>query len=381
MTANRGAADSQPTPEEKQALGKLIICHLIKANSKKRRPLVEFLFRELAQPGDKSSRLTPAEVCQGLGLAATMANIDRVKSQKNHLKADVDEFFSTGAGQNEQWCVYFEDKDYRPHFRHNDRPQKDRDNLAEFWAPHFESTSPTLLLYPEPMFFKDTKSGIYLRHPSANKAIQRDHFRNLTPEWAQLETTYSFVPSGSVRAMLSLMECFRREWHEEIEAKPFLPHSLVPDTPNLLVVGSSTSIHAVQTLERSLPLHTSAEGITVGDEVYTERRVTEPGGQTYYYKWGSVTRRWHHSPSRVVTVISAQYGGTVDAIARFLTERRSFPMLLQTCPTAGALPSWFQVLFSVEMEDSENGPYSTGTFPYKTVDIQTHLTSQTRSGK
>ncbi|HTZ90712.1 MAG TPA: hypothetical protein VMA71_10230 [Alloacidobacterium sp.] len=331
------------------------------------------MFRELAREGEKPATLTPADICEGVGIEANQDNLDNMRSLKNRLNADLANFFDYGEGRLQKWRVYFEHKDYRPHFRSNTPPTQEIDYLAQFWAPHRQSSNPTHILYPEPCFFIDSQRT-YLRNPDANRPEDRERFSYLLTDWTKLKTTYSYVPSGAVKAMLCIMACFR-QWDQEITPKAFLPHDRVPDAPNLIVLGTSTSMQAVATLERSLPIHTGLKHVTIDGEDPVEDTEYDEQGEMMYRKWGTLTRRWHRFPDRIVTVISAHHGRAVDAIASFLTTPLSLSTLAEYLKSPRTFPASFQALFSVEMEETSTGPHTTYTAVDRALDIRDHLAS------
>jgi hypothetical protein len=375
--------DPQPTPQEQQALGQIILKHLIKANSKQRRPVVEFLFRELASEGDKSFPLTPAAVLLGMKDTVNPDSLSRMRTLKTRLVADCDRFFNYLEGAKEKWCVYFESGDYRPHFRANTPPSKAVDYLAQFWGPHRESIYPTHILYPEPCFFQDDHNT-YLRNPDANRLQDHSRFAYLSererpdePYDKTLKTAHSYVPSGTVSALLHLMAYFR-SWGQELAPVPFRPDDTVPDKANLIVLGTSTSMQAVATLERSLPFYTGLKHIEiVGEQPLKDTEYIEHD-ERMFHKWGTVTRRWFKYPDRIVTVISAHHGRAVEAIASFLTNHSSLSTLAELLNNPKALPLYFQALFSVHMEEKPRGPLPTSTEVKRAVEIKQHLAAMTR---
>jgi hypothetical protein len=203
--------DSRPTLQEQLALGQTLLRFLVRANSKKRKPVLEFLFKELTSDSDKTVSLAPASVLRGLNEPVTQEKLSALRGIKTRLVADLDDFFNYREGNKEKWCVYFEDKDYRPRFKINiPRSSNEADYLRQFWAPHLESNYPTHILYPEPCFFEDSQNT-YLRNPEAPRAENRDRFSYLSfreqPDVAyhtQLKPSHSYVPSGTVSALLHL---------------------------------------------------------------------------------------------------------------------------------------------------------------------------------
>jgi len=107
-----------------------------------------------------------------------------------------------------------------------------------------------------------------------------------------------------------------------------------------------------------LPIRAHPEHITrAGD------RPVDQGGSEYAEndaplspKWGVLTRRRHRYDDRVVTLLTARHGRTVDAMAQFITSAADMSQLGEKLHKPKLCPDWFQALFRVLMIPSQRGP-------------------------
>ena len=351
--------ESQPTLEEKLELGILILKYLARRNSKKRRPVVTFLFKEIERMGMHPQPICAAEIVKAL--PGIVTNEQNARQMASRLKKDCAHFFDKSEeGRRQKWCVYFTDGDYLPRFKINSPSPKEEDFFTAFWFVHRDSMNPTRLVYPEPQFFID-KGDTYLRRPRAYGIQDKKQFDYLYPDdWDHLRTAYSYVPSGIVGAMLRIIACFH-SFGRDILVTPLRPgpDDLVPDTrDNLIVLGTPTSTRVTTILEEGLPIRAHPEHITRAED-----RPVDEGGSEYAEndaplspKWGVLTRRRHRYDDRVVTLLTARHGRTVDAMAQFITSAADMSHLGEKLHKPMLCPDWFQALFRVLMIPSQRGP-------------------------
>jgi hypothetical protein len=294
-----------------------------------------------------------------------------MKSTKNRLSRDFAKFFSEGEGRGQKWRAFFKNKDYRPHFELNTHTTEGIDYFDQFWAPYRDSKRPTHILYPEPTFFVDS-DGTYLRNPRINSPEDRKKFA-FAQKWGELKTSHSYVPSGTVSALLRMLDLFRK-LGREITPKEFLPHDRLVEGPNLIVLGTSTSMQAVKTLETGLPFRTGLQHVTVeGEAEPLKDSETEGDDGLMYLKWGTLTRRWHQSRDRYVTTIPAHHGRAIDAIAQYVSDPANMPFLAEKLGQPKTLPHGLQSVFSINMEETPRGPHMIDMAIDRALDITTHL--------
>jgi hypothetical protein len=349
-TASGSAKKEQPSPEEKQALGRLILQYLAKKNSKKRRPVVEFLFQEVARMGDNPEPIKAWHILAFLKQKVTDKSEQAMRTLTSRLNAGCTRLFTEWEeGRQQKWCVYFDNGDYLPKFRLNAPPPKETDFFTALWQAHRNSLQPTKILYPEPQFFIDGQNT-FLRNPEANELHRTERFQYLYPEKTlPLQPAYSYVPSGLVSAMLHIITCFQR-WGQEIIPQPLHPHDVVPNTSdNLIVIGTPTSTRVIGLLEAVLPIHTQSKQITIKGAESVEDDPDD--AQPVSNKWGTLSRRRQND--RVVTVLSARHGRTVDAMAKFITTPSRIPSLADKLGKPVTCPECFQGLFRVTMVCSQ----------------------------
>ncbi|MFN7992416.1 MAG: hypothetical protein U0Q18_02375 [Bryobacteraceae bacterium] len=372
----------QPAVDEQQALVRIVLQQLVRKHSKRRKPILEYMLKNLVPPGGKSEKLTPRDVLIGIKEQPTMQRVNNLRSTKNHLNDDLSVFFEKGEGRSQKWRMYFEPHNYRPLFKRNTPPPCQTDYLAQFWAAHL-SPKPTQILYPEPCFFIDAQNT-YLRNVEVNSMDDRARFSYLADRTQSdshvymdhLKTSYSYVPAGAVSAMLCVMKCFREQWNRYLEAQPFLPFDPVPNASDLIVLGTSTSMRAVATLERHMPIHTGSKSVTIaGEEPVFDTEYLDEQGRRLFLKWGTVTRRRDRYSGQVSTILSAHHGRAVEAIASFVTKSQSLLSVAGKLQHPQIFPESFQALFSVEMEETPRGPVVTYIAVDRVIDVTEARTS------
>jgi hypothetical protein len=239
----RGALDA----EQLDALIKLTLANAerIQPKAGRRRCAAEYVFRRLLEMG--FHRRTPIqgkdilEACPSKEDPADPRGA--VRGLMRDLKKALKQFFEEEPlGIEQRYSVTFEgDGNYLPVIRDNRAEVRPDHAVTYFWEPHKTNARPTLILFVEPQFFIDAK-GTYFRNPGVN-----------TPEQAAaqfgiegaIKTSYSFVPSGIVQAMLHVMETLRptEPAHNSYPRAVVIKHSThtPPERENLVILATPTS--------------------------------------------------------------------------------------------------------------------------------------------
>jgi hypothetical protein len=249
--------------------------------------------------------------------------------------------------------------------------------LESFFRPYFDTFWPTRLYFPEPPFYKH-RSQSYVRslkvreHSEESKRILQRQL-NLAPN--ELMPSYSFVPSGTARALSQFYECFHQH-DAALEAKPMRPgdkriamdkrnvHLLVLATPttSMTVLDSPDGENFPRVAMRSM---LSKDGQNAFQPLDRNRR---PKGKSYVdeveqfvphdelapvplTKYAILTRRLRYHPANddgpLFTTILAGHSHSIHALAKYLTMEEGVTKLYNKF--GGRWPQQFQALFEVPM--------------------------------
>jgi hypothetical protein len=171
-----------------------------------RRQLLWYLFQESINHGDNDYKVATKRINEEHFKKHPLD--DRtLRSHINRLNKDLDHFFESASGKESTFRVRIATDGSRMlHFLLNEEiPQSGVDLVDHFWMPYLDSERPVQILYPEPQFYRND-SNVYLRHTKVNNIEEaRKRFGD-----GPLMPSYSFVPSGIVGAMTTLLLCFRK---------------------------------------------------------------------------------------------------------------------------------------------------------------------------
>jgi TIR domain len=244
----------------------------------------------------------------------------------------------------------------------NELAINDHDLAALFWEPYVRSGKPTRIIYPEPQFFRDDKHT-YLRNQEADQRDRKEAFSYLNIEGG-LAPSYSFVPSGIVKAMLYLIEYLNRH-RTKVVAKSLYPATPFDDSDeNVIILGTPGMIDFIPVLEARYPIHTQRDGVEVvppGNgptrKLIDDTQDNMNARQVHLVKWAVLTRRPHIHRDSITTVLGAAHGRSIEAIAGFLTRTPELQILLGNLGCQDKFPRQMQALFRVQMLKTEGEPH------------------------
>lgn len=343
-----------PSAEQRARLREVILAHMATPAT---RPIIEALFA--------NDDAVPARAADLVQLFPKPRPTEgAIRRRVSDLRKRLEQFFDENAHAF-PIRVYIEK--FRLRFEQN-AVESRADFRTEFWSHYFASDKPVRILYPEPEFFID-EHPTYFRNPAAIATDVRQAFEYLDVAGGaeKLERAYSFVPSGIVRAMLFLVEMFQ-ERPVRVHATPVWPFSSENHDPDadLIVLGTPTTSPITNTLEERMPARTTPEGIEIGGMLkYRDANQEDTTGE----KWGLVTRRAHRFRGRLITVISAKHGRTIQAITEFLTRRDDMEKLAQHVRSSGESPHKLQTVFRVDMSKGAGEPRIEAVEPVEILQI------------
>jgi hypothetical protein len=229
------------------------------------------------------------------------------------------------------------------------RPRKlEADLVPIFWKPHLPPYGTAKILFPEPIFLIDEKQT-YFRN-SAMKTEPKASALDYLKIPGSLKSGYSYVPSGIVQAMLVLTKALRgcdNRWPEVPTCEALKPGvSSAPADQDLILLATPTSTDLVATLQDDQKMVVDAEGV--------HREGAAPQNDTPKMQWGVLTRKRHNH--RIVTILAAKHGRSVEAMARFLVLHEQLVLLAQRMGRLNVFPETFQVLFRMPVAVTREGP-------------------------
>ena len=225
--------------------------------------------------------------------------------------------------------------------------KQDQDFVSAFWKPHLPPHGTATILYVEPLFLMDERRTFF-RNASMGTQPDPSSLSYLQVPGA-ITQGYSYVPSGVVQALLLLTKAIRRcdnQWPEipaYVALKPSV--STPPGEQDLIVLATPTSTELVATLQKGQAMTVDASGVH-----YNGTTQQDDEDQML---WGIVTRtRQKH---RVITLLAARHGRSVEAMTEFLTRPGQLALLLKWMGRK-SFPENFQVMFRMPVARTREGP-------------------------
>lgn len=333
----------------------LLVEHV--ARGERERPTLEYLFKVASEDLGKKEPRHIGEADLALHVWGSVAKADAARSLISRLRKDLVEFFSKhSVGRKQKIKVTIGSREYALRFDLNNPPEMAQDRVREFWSPYFLSDHPTRLYYPEPLFFQDSHKTKF-HNPEVSAAdLKRFSYLGIKET---LSHNFSFVSSGSVRAMFSLFDCFYGK--NSIIASALRPtvKALPEADEDIIVIGTRSSLPLITTLEASLPLKSDAEtllkecGGGEEGEATVSKKQSPSGAQMH---WGLCTRRPHRFRGRSLTIFSGTHDHAVAATISYMTRQVDLKDLAYRFRPENFFPDYLQVLFRVNINDPDSEP-------------------------
>jgi hypothetical protein len=251
-------------------------------------------------------------------------------------------------------AVFLEQGATEPVVEHEKSPP----SLAKFWAPYFSGQAANVIVYTEPLFFRDDH-GRFLRDIYVNDpAVSAKELQRKLPQFnvRQLSPSFHYLSAGEVHCMLSISRMFH-ELGIPVETRNSRTASWNElGNCNLVLLGSTRTNSFLDALQGDNSFIATADHI--------ENRAPAPGEQECYRghryldgklprlsEYAVVTRRPGLKPDRFVTTIAANHGRAIGGAGHILTLEDRVEGLLERMKLAPEeqLPAHFQLLIHVEM--------------------------------
>jgi hypothetical protein len=332
-----------PAAEEQRALCQIIVQFV--ATGPRERPAVEFVISRSIASNGTLKHISEQEILDDCRDGPETEGA--VRSLFTRLRKDLAEFFAQHpVGRKQKHKLVFPRGTYAPRFEINDPPPMPGDLVKSFWSPYYASDKPIRVIYPE------------------------------VSAAAEHGTAANVVPSGVVRALISLFDCFQRSPRVPVTAAPLGPGMPFPEQDeDIIVLGTPATMPHVSALEASCPIRTGADEVVVkpvdgGPEAYSDcARKSDAGGDNVHAVWTVLTRKPRRYQGRVMTLLAANNGTAIDAVASFLTRQRELDLLAQKLGMEHSFPDRFQALFEVVMVEGWPEPTVEQILPRRVFDL------------
>ena len=236
------------------------------------------------------------------------------------------------------------------------RPAKRSANsLARFWQPYFSGNAANIIVYTEPLFFRDDQ-GRFIRdwninHVPAGQEEIPNRFTGITAD--EVRPVFHYLSAGEMHCLLSMTRMFHElnipvetrnsrnaTWHELSQS-------------NLILLGSPRTNQFLESLQGDNPLLTGTDCIyqrsAKKNRVYKGTRYQD-GRLPRMTEYAVVTRRPGLVAGRAVTIIAANHGRAIEGAGHLLTLNDKVHELIgrMHVKPSNELPASFQMLMQVD---------------------------------
>jgi hypothetical protein len=280
-----------------------------------------------------------------------------IASVRERLQA----YFATeGAG--ERYRLAIPKGQYRVFFTDTDSPQsapeEHRRAIERFWRPYFRKDAANIIVYTEPLFFRDGK-GRYFRDwnintPPDDLAPIALNFPEAAP--ADISPTYHYLSAGEMHCLLSLTRMFHEAGVPVETRNSRSARWQELNQSNLILLGSPRTNPFLRSLQGDYPLVARADSIERrGGDVFRGRRFAD-GALQRMTEYAVVTRRPGVQPDCSVTLIAANHGRAIEGAGHVLTLENRLQELIARLGVdeSAALPQTFQFLMRIETIDTDD---------------------------
>lgn len=233
-------------------------------------------------------------------------------------------------------------------------------SLEQFWQPHLAGEAGNILIYTEPLFFRDDR-GHYYRDPDVNDLPTAERLlagRSPVGGFRPTRVTYGCLWTGEVHCLLSILRSFR-ELGAPLEIRtPRVCSWVELKQTSLILLGNCRTNSILKSLELDFPFVLHGHCI--------ENRKPEAGEKRRYRTnrrgspnlermttYALVTRRPGLTPGCVVTTIAADHCRAIEGAGHYLTQESTVGSLLERMKLRNAvLPAQFQLILRVETIDT-----------------------------
>ncbi len=235
--------------------------------------------------------------------------------------------------------------------------------LVRFWKSYVSTQTSNVIVYTEPLFFRDDH-GHYVRDWHVNDlASGPDDLRKRLPleGFGPLHPSFHYLSTGEVHCMLSVSRMFH-EMGVPVETRNCRISSWNElSNANLILLGSPRTNTFLSTLQGDEPFSITPDRID--NRAPEENEATIYEGRRYLdgklmrmTEYALVTRRPGLSPGCAVTMIAANHGRAIEGAGHFLTLEDRVQSVIEGMGLARSakMPPHFQLLMRVETIDVDD---------------------------
>lgn len=235
--------------------------------------------------------------------------------------------------------------------------------LAWFWKPFFRGNCANVILYTEPLFFRDGQGhyirDLYINEPVEDPAKFGPHFTKRFT--GHLTPSYHYLSAGEVHCMLSITRMFH-QFHRPIDTRNARVSSWGDlNHTNLVLLGSPRT--------NSFLRHFQGGGCFVVGASSIENTSPQPGEEPVYeatrYRDGQLPRMTDYAvvtvrpglmPGVAVVSIAANHGRAIEGAGNFLILENKVAEMIEHMELTGGgeAPAHFQWLMRVECIDLDD---------------------------
>lgn len=230
-----------------------------------------------------------------------------------------------------------------------------RSAVRRFWEPYFHEDTSNIIIYTEPLFFRDNK-GRYFRDWNLNAPPKEPgELKCCFPgsEPADISPTFHYLSAGEMHCLLSLTRMFH-EMGVPVETRNSRHATWQGlNNANLILLGSPRTNDFLKSLQGEYPLLVCADRIEHrGVRTYRGQRYAD-GDLQRMIEYAVITRRPGVQPGCVVTMIAANHGRAIEGAGHILTLENRLKELTARMGVEEpeALPETFQFLMRIETVD------------------------------
>jgi hypothetical protein len=274
--------------------------------------------------------------------------------------------YFAGEGQHEPIRLTIPKGQYLVHFSDNGRDTASAESTAaalmKFWRPYFTGYAANIIVYTEPLFFRD-EHGHYLRDWFVNdqadgveQLLKRLPLAGLGP----LHASYHYLSAGEVHCMQSISRMFH-EMHVPVEMRNSRISSWKElKNSNLILLGSPRTNDFLSSLLGGEPFTITSSAIenlqpAAAEQPRYEGHRYMDGKLMRMTEYALVTRRPGLTPGCVVTTIAANHGRAIEGAGQFLTlEDRVRTVVTRLRLGEANEPEHFQLLMRVGTIDVDD---------------------------
>lgn len=233
--------------------------------------------------------------------------------------------------------------------------ERESSALMRFWQPYFTGAALNLVVYTEPLFFRDSQ-GRYIRDWAINNPSDIGALQSSFPasDTAGFQPTFHYLSAGEMHCLLSLTRMFH-ELGLPVETRNSRNAGWSElSRSNLILLGSPRTNQFLKSLQGDDPLIVHSD--------YIEERPTGAAYRGSRYRDGSLERMTEHAvvtrrpglvEGRWVTMIAANHGRAIEGAGHLLTLEDRVEEILQRTVGSGPLPGTLQLLMRVDTIDSD----------------------------